>query len=179
MPTIDQMIDRTIGLEGGYSNNPADLGGETMWGITVRVARENGYSGPMASLPRDLAVGIYRHEYAEKPGFTQVAAVYPNVAAELFDSGVNLGAHWPSLWLQIALNAFNRQGKLYADIQEDGQVGPATLKALQGYKNIRGTEGELVLLKALNCQQGQRYLDLARQRSANEEFAYGWFRRIN
>jgi hypothetical protein len=30
------------------------------------------------------------------------------------------------------------------------------------------------MLRALNCSQGQRYLELAEQRSANETFVYGW-----
>ena len=40
----------------------------------------------------------------------------------------------------------------------------------------RGDEGEIVLLRALNCSQGQRYLELAEQRPANESFVYGWMR---
>jgi hypothetical protein len=32
------------------------------------------------------------------------------------------------------------------------------------------------MLRALNCSQGQRYLELAEQRSANETFVYGWVR---
>src|SRR5690625_2900639 len=49
---VKQIIDDTIRVEGAYSNNPADKGGETMYGITVSVARANGYSGPMANMPR-------------------------------------------------------------------------------------------------------------------------------
>src|SRR5690625_1688136 len=42
---VKQIIDDIIRVEGAYSNNPADKGGETMYGITVSVARANGYSG--------------------------------------------------------------------------------------------------------------------------------------
>jgi hypothetical protein len=38
----------------------------------------------------------------------------------------------------------------------------------------RGKEGEQVLLRALNCSQGARYLELAEGREANEDFLYGW-----
>jgi lysozyme family protein len=176
MKLIERMIEGTIGLEGGYSNNPDDRGGETMWGVTKWVARNNGYLGAMAAMPRDEAVRIYREEYAIKPGFDVVAGVYPKVGAELFDSGVNLGQRWPALWLQMALNAFNQQGKLYPDIGEDGDIGPGTIQALKAFRDARGTEGEEVLLKALNCLQGARYLDLARGRSANESFVYGWLK---
>ncbi len=30
------------------------------------------------------------------------------------------------------------------------------------------------MLKALNCTQGERYLELAEKREANESFVYGW-----
>jgi hypothetical protein len=40
--------------------------------------------------------------------------------------------------------------------------------------SARGKEGEQVLLRALNCSQGARYLELAEGREANEDFLYGW-----
>ncbi len=176
MSGIEQMIDATIGREGRYSNNPADPGGETMWGITERVARRHGYTGAMRDLPRDKAVAIYRQEYAIDPGFAAVAEIYPLVGAELFDSGVNLGVSWPALWLQMALNGLNNQGALYPDIAEDHDIGPATLRALAAYKAARGADGQAVLLCALNCLQGARYIDLARGRSQLETFLFGWLR---
>lgn len=174
--TIEAMIEATIGKEGGYSNHPNDTGGETMWGITIAVARRNGYTGPMRSLPRDKAVAIYRQEYAIRPGFAAVAEISPMIGEELFDTGVNMGPRWPSLWLQQALNGLNNGGKLYADIAEDGDIGPGTLNALKAYRRARGAEADSVMMKALNCLQGARYIDLARTRAANEAFLYGWLR---
>lgn len=174
--TIDDMIEATLGHEGGYSNHPDDTGGETMWGITARVARANGYGGAMKSLPRETAKAIYRKEYAVKPGFAALADIMPAVAAELFDTGVNMGPAVPSMWLQRCLNALNNQGKLYADIAVDGAIGVGTLRAAKAYRTVRGAEGEAVLLKALNALQGARYVDLAEKRGANESFLYGWLR---
>jgi len=174
--TIESMIEATIGKEGGYSNHPADKGGETMWGITIAVARANGYTGLMRDLPRAKAVAIYRQEYAIKPGFAAVAEIMPLVGEELFDSGVNMGPTLPGLWLQEWLNVFNQQGALYADIKEDGQIGPGTLAALRAFKAKRGGEAELVLFRALNCSQGERYKVLSQKRPANEAFTWGWLR---
>ena len=67
--SIDSLIDGVIGREGRYSNNPADTGGETMWGITIAVARANGYNGPMKAMPRDVAKSIYMNKYVVGPGF--------------------------------------------------------------------------------------------------------------
>ena len=44
------------------------------------------------------------------------------------------------------------------------------------YLQRRGKEGELVMLTALNCQQGMRYIELCEARERNEEFVYGWFK---
>ncbi|WP_283938820.1 putative peptidoglycan-binding domain-containing protein, partial [Escherichia coli] len=40
----------------------------------------------------------------------------------------------------------------------------------------RGKDGELVMLTALNCTQGECYLALAEKREANESFVYGWMK---
>ena len=174
--TIDEMIERTIGVEGGYSNHPSDRGGPTRWGITEYVARRNGYTGDMRYLPRETAVAIYRAEYLIKPGFAAVAEIMPRVAEELFDTGVNMGTDVPSRWLQEWLNVFNQRGTLYADIKEDADIGPATLGALRAFEAKRGTQAEAVLVRALNCSQGERYKVLSQKRPANEDFTWGWMR---
>lgn len=172
--TIDSMIESTIGKEGRYSNHPDDRGGETMWGITIGIARANGYTGAMAAMSREQAKAIYRSQFAIKPGFAAVETVSPRIAKELFDTGVNMGPGVPSLWLQQWLNALNRGGTDYADIAEDGDIGPGTIGALKRFFAVRGNAGEDVLMKGLNCSQGARYLDLARNRKPNESFVFGW-----
>ncbi len=173
---FERLIDPLIGREGGYANHPDDRGGETMWGITIAVARRYGYKGPMRSMPRTEAVRIYRQRYWIEPGFDAVATRSLAIAEELFDTGVNMGPSVPSGWLQRALNALNRQGKDYPDMKVDDDIGPATLRSLDSYLKVRGKEGEAVLLKALNVLQGERYIRLAEGRGANESFLYGWLR---
>jgi lysozyme family protein len=173
--TIQAMIEATIGKEGGYSNNAADAGGETMWGITIGVARQQGYDGPMRSMPRDVAIEIYRRMYFTKPGFAKVADLSEKVAEELFDTAVNMGPARPSLWFQQVLNALNRQGKDYGDIAEDGQIGGQTMKSLERLIAVRGKEAtERVVLIALNSLQGAEYIRLSAVRGANETFVFGW-----
>jgi lysozyme family protein len=174
--TIDQMIEATIGREGGYVNHPSDPGGATRWGITERVARKQGYRGEMHALPRETAKGIYRKEYLLDPGFGEVAKISPRVAEELFDTGVNMGPAVPALWFQQCLNALNNGGKLYPDIKEDGDIGPTSLATFSAYRRARGAEADTVMLKALNCLQGAKYIDLAMRRGANEAFLFGWLR---
>ncbi|MGE0179782.1 MAG: glycoside hydrolase family 108 protein [Sphingomonas sp.] len=171
---VGTLIAEVIDREGGYVNHPADRGGPTRWGITEAVARANGYSGDMRALPRADATAIYRRLYWLRPGYDRVAERAPRVAAELFDTAVNMGPETASGFLQRALNALNRNGRDYGDIAIDRRIGPVTLGALAGFMKARGAGGEAVLLKALEALQGERYVRLAEQRPANEAFLYGW-----
>ena len=171
---IDTLIDDLIDREGGYVDHPADRGGPTAFGITHAVARANGYRGAMRHLPRAIAAAIYHKLYWRRPRFDAVAESAPKIAAELFDTGVNMGPKIAAAFLQRALNALNRGARDYADIAVDGLIGPATLAALDGFLKHRGPAGETVLLKAIEALQGERYLRLAESRPANEAFLYGW-----
>ncbi|HET9459400.1 MAG TPA: glycosyl hydrolase 108 family protein [Sphingomicrobium sp.] len=173
--TIDELIDELIEREGDYINHPADRGGPTRFGITEAVARAHGYGGAMAELPREEAAAIYRRLYWLRPRFDQVAERCSRIAAELFDTGANMGPAVAATFLQRALTALNRGGTDYPDLTPDGRVGPATLAALDTFLETRGTMGgETVLLRALEALQGERYLRLAEKRPANEAFLYGW-----
>jgi lysozyme family protein len=172
---VDNLIDTLIDREGGFVNNPADKGGPTCFGITQGVARANGYAGPMRKLPRSEAAEIYRRLYWLRPRFDEVATRSACLAAELFDTGVNMGPAVAVTFLQRALTALNRGGKDYPDLAPDGRVGAATLSALDAFLAVRGrSSGETVLLRAIEALQGERYLRLAERRPANEAFLYGW-----
>ena len=175
-PVIKAIIEGVITREGGHVNDPRDAGGETIWGITVAVARANGWKGQMRDMPRQKAFDIYYQRYVLDPKFDWIAALNAAIAAECIDTGVNMGPSWGAIFLQRALNGLNYQGKLYKDIAVDGAVGPGTIGALTAYLKHRGAEGVTVLLRAMNCLQGARYIELAEKRSANEAFLYGWLR---
>ena len=172
---VDSLVEALIDREGGYVNNPSDKGGPTCFGITQTVARAQGYAGPMRQLPREEAAAIYRRLYWTRPRLDEVAARSERVAAELFDTGVNMGPAVAITFLQRALTALNRNGDDYLDLVPDGRIGPRTLTALDSFFAVRGRKsGETVLLRALEALQGERYLRLAERRPANEAFLYGW-----
>jgi lysozyme family protein len=168
------LIDELIAREGGYVARTADRGGPTRYGITQAVAKAHGYAGDMAKLPRDTAATIYRADYWTKPRLDAVAALAPKVAAELFDTGANMGTGTAAGFLRRALNALNRNGADYRDVAVKGAVDDAVLAALKAFLRVRGSAGETVLVKALDALQGERYLALAETRPANEAFLYGW-----
>jgi lysozyme family protein len=172
--TADNLIDAVIGREGGYASHPADRGGATRWGITEAVARAHGYRGDMRTFPREEAVELYRRIYWVRPGFDRIGDIAADIATELFDSGVNMGPGVAVSFLQRALNALNRGASDYADITPGVRIDDATVAALTTFLKKRAPHGEAVLLKALEALQGERYLDLAERRPANEAFLYGW-----
>ena len=176
--TIDDAITAVITKEGGYVNDPRDAGGETKNGITIRTARANGYTGPMRDMPVALAREIYAKQYVIAPGFDKVAALSMPIAAEMVDTGANMGPNVAGRFLQRLLNALNNEGRDYPELLVDGAVGPGTLAAMKTFLAKRGTLGERRLLAALNALQGERYVALTEGRSANKAFMFGWLDRI-
>ncbi len=170
----DALIDAVIDREGRYVNHPADRGGPTCWGITEAVARAQGYDGSMRDLPRSDAAAIYRRLYWLRPGFDKVALRASRIAAELFDTGVNMGSGTATGFLQRALNALNRTARDYPDIAVDRHIGARTLSALDAFLRTRGGGAETVLLRAMEALQGERYITLAGRRPSQEAFLYGW-----
>lgn len=180
--SIETIIDGVIRRERGYVHHPNDRGGPTNMGITAATLGHWRKLGRVATaeeveaLTKDEAREIYRHRYVTGPGFDKILEVSVPIAEEVIDSGVLSGQSVSATWLQRWLTAFNRMAIDYPDLVVDGVVGPATIAALRAYLAKRGAEGERVLLVALNCTQGARYLEITETRQQNEDFLYGWLR---
>lgn len=168
------LIEELIAREGGFVDHPADRGGPTRWGITEATARAQGYRGAVAALPRATAAAIYRTLYWEAPGLDRVGTVAPKLAAELFDTGVNMGPRTATGFLRRALNALNRDARDYPDLPPSGPIDSAVIASLTTFLRTRGALGERVLVRACDALQGAQYLTLAETRPANEAFLYGW-----
>lgn len=115
-PHFDRAFDELLNNEGGYSNNPKDPGGETMWGITSATARHAGYAGPMRDMPKEVAKEIYRERYWHQ-GLDRMTY---SVAFQVFDSSVNSGKIVAARWLQKAVG-----------VKDDGIIGPVTMAAVE------------------------------------------------
>lgn len=176
LSTFEHCFLGVVGDEGDFSDHPSDSGGKTRFGITEAVARENGYLGDMRELPFATARAIYKAKYWDTLQLDRIGAVSRPLAYELFDTGVNCGVEVAGEFLQRAMNVLNRRERDWQDLAVDGQVGPATLERLLSGWQRRGSDGELVLLKMLNCLQGARYVALAERREKDEDFVFGWFR---
>ena len=109
--TFKTMIERVLGHEGGYVNDPKDPGGETKWGISKR-------SYPMlniAALTREDAIAIYHKDF-----WTPIKAdrFHDGTAYQLLDSAINSGIGQSIRFLQRALG-----------VADDGVFGPVSLSA--------------------------------------------------
>lgn len=173
---IKGVIDAVLRAEGGYVNDPADAGGETNFGITVAVARANGYAGAMRDMPESVARAVYTARYIAEPKFDQVLAIHAGVGAELIDTGINMGPHRAAEFLQRCLNGFNDTGARYSPLFVDGRLGALSLGALTAYLKWRGQEGAMVLLRALNGVQTERYLAITEANTTQRRFLYGWIK---
>ena len=174
MKNIETELDILIGKEGGYTNDPKDNGGETIWGITKAVADAFGYVGSMKDMTKDQAKEIYRKRYWIQPKFDQVFLLSPEIAEELFDTGVNMGVNTAGKFLQRALNVLNANSTVYPDMGVDGSIGAMTLSALGKFLQFRKQDGESVLLRMLNAQQSVKYIEIAENNTVQERFEFGW-----
>lgn len=152
MSNFDAAFTALLGHEGGYSNHPDDPGGETMWGITKVVARENGYTGPMRDMSANVARMIYRKKY-----WLDVFDELPYaVAFNVFDAAVNSGVGQAVRWLQRSVG-----------VADDGRLGPITMGAVKGVDPT-------ILVMRFNAQRLRFMTNL----STWPTFGKGWARRI-
>jgi len=183
-------FNKTMGHEGGYSNDPDDVGKETYRGISRRynpswkgwdiVDECKKHSSNIDECMRmkgnvvdDLVEYFYKVKYWNPfwgdDIFNQI------IANELFDTSVNMGVKRAVTFLQQSLNYLNRNGQLYDDISEDGVFGKKTMKAF----NSLPMKDYAILYKMMNVLQGMHYMDYMSDSPKQEKYARGWFNRVN
>lgn len=173
-----QFIDAVLGHEGGYTNNQADRGGETNWGVTLETARKYGYVGAMLDMTREQAIAIYVSLFWSNRFDKIAAAGFPRLSYALLDFGVNSGPGRPAEAFQRALNVLNGCGKKWSDIAVDGGVGPITLASLAAAKAAL-TDSESLLTFAVNSLRVAFIINLAEKDPKQETFMLGWLRRFH
>lgn len=153
MSVFDTIFERLMKHEGGYVNHPADPGGETMWGVTKRVAQAHGYHGDMRKLPKALAKQITEQSYYKAVKGDQLDRL---IAWQLTDAAYNHGNHQAVKFLQRAVGA-----------SDDGLIGPRTLAAVAAMD-----KNDVVYL--FNAERLEFYTGLRTWLS----FGKGWARRV-
>ncbi len=173
-----RLIEEVIEREGGYVNDPTDRGGETMYGITISVARKYGFKGAMRDLPYELAFKIYQDRYWSPLKLDDVSQVSESLTEQLFDFGVNSGVVAAAKKFQLALNVLNNRQTLYADLIVDGVFGSRTLHALAKYVEHRGQQGVKVLTESVRGQRISYCINIAANDESQEKYSFGWLKRV-
>lgn len=86
-PGFEQAVERVLGAEGGYVNDPDDPGGETKYGISKRANPDV----DIPSLTEDKARELYRERYWNAIKADQLPGPLREMA---FDAAVNQGVPW-------------------------------------------------------------------------------------
>lgn len=175
----------TMKVEGGYSNNATDRGGETYCGISRKMHPEwKGWKivdtlKSLSNFPlnlnnstelKSLVCDFYKQVFWDTLSLDALAN--QQIANELYDTGVNMGTGVAANFLQTALNVTNRNGREYADLKIDGNVGSVTIQTLN--KHPRPAE----VLKVLNCLQGEKYINICLANPSQEIFMTSWLSRV-
>lgn len=148
MTDFDKAFEHVIGIEGGYSNDPKDPGGETKYGVSKRAYPDE----DIKNLSIERAKIIYRMDYWNKIKGDDLP--YP-LNMFVFDAAVNQGIVPAIDMLQKTLG-----------VARDGILGVTTIKAAQ---DARGQAMSMYLADRALRYTGTRNFD---------QYGRGWLRRL-
>lgn len=151
----------------GYVNDPDDPGGETNYGITKKVAKSYGYTGPMKEIPEDKVFEIYRRGYWNPCKCDMIKDQI--IADKLFDTAVNVGVSRAIIILQTAINYAQPETSGIV-VGVDGLIGPKTLKAID-----ETNKNDLIM--GMQDVQWEYYKRLIENNPRLKKFEKGWHRR--
>lgn len=152
-----EALARVLAHEGGYTNNPADPGGPTNFGITLddyrRYAKPGATAADVKAMNVEEAKSIYRTKYWDAQRCDELSA---GVDYAVFDYGVNSGIGRSKKVLQRVLG-----------VTADGAFGPRTMHAA-------ASADPRSVIVAL-CDERLRFLQGLRTWPV---FGRGWGRRV-
>lgn len=160
---FEACLKEVLRHEGGWADNPADPGGATMKGVTLKTYRA--WTGRQATKAELRAItdeevsSIYRAWYWQPVRGDDLPAGLDLVA---FDAAVNSGPSRGAQWLQAAVGAV-----------QDGKVGPETIEAARRANKSKAInaacEARLAAMRTFKDAQG---------RPAWDTFGKGWSSRV-
>lgn len=149
---FDKAVQFVLAMEGGYTIDLNDRGGETNYGISKR-------SYPnldIKNLTREQAMDIYEKDFWQACKCDELSSP---LSIAVFDSAVNQGVGAATRMLQIAL-----------DVNVDGIIGQKTITA--SYKT--GVNG----IRRFMAQRMARYIRTIMKDATQEVFAENWSNRL-
>jgi lysozyme family protein len=156
--------------EGGFVDDPADPGGATRFGISLRFLQAQGLdvgdldldgdidADDIRLLTSQLAADIMRRAFWDS---FPLDAVQPPMATAVYDTAVNMGCRKAKTLAQRALG-----------VEPDGMWGPQTWDALSKH-------GDRSAALALLSYRRTAYDELIRRNGKLQKFRRGWLARVS
>jgi lysozyme family protein len=183
MPDYRDAIKKVLQHEGGYVNNPKDLGKRTNYGVTQAVYEQ--YIGRklkgsdtdavkgkpmeeaesvMRSMPIGNAIAIYKQLYWDKVQGDKIRKYA--IAAAIFDQAINRGHVAAAKQAQRVLkNVFNYS------LVEDGIIGASSIAALNSVDEAK-------FLNSYLQESILAYNKIVQNNPTQSVFLNGWLKRV-
>lgn len=177
---FNQAIKTVLHHEGGFVDDPADPGGATNWGMSIRYLKQRGdldgdgiLDGDLdgdgdidvadiKNMTREQAEHLYKTGFWDKNKLDNIKEYV--IAERVFDMIVNMG---PRQAVKITQRACNYFGK---GLLVDGVIGPKTFNAVNSLDADK-------LIREIRFNHTKFYLDLIEQKPSLAKFKNGWLRR--
>lgn len=161
MARFEDALPWVLKHEGGWSDDEADPGGATMYGITLATARNYDIATKqqLRDITQEQVERIYREGYWKHEGIQS-----QRVATKLFDMAVNLG---PVAAARIAQRVCQTLGQ---PIVIDGRLGSHSIECINACDPDQFLGSVVQLLT-------QHYQDLTAQNPKLAKFLRGWLNR--
>ena len=157
------IFEYILSVEGGYSNDKADKGGKTKYGIIEVEARKYGYQGDMKNLTKEIAEDIYKNKYYLSNNLDKIKD--KRVALSIADWTINSGT-WGTKKAQQAVNIL--KGEILA---VDGVLGEKSIEAIN---SIRPE----MFLNQYHVLQRRFYQAIVDHNASQKVFLKGWLNRV-
>lgn len=182
-PLIETMARDIVRREGGFVDDPADPGGATKHGVSLRYAKRLGLdvdrdgdtdADDIRRVTPEQAAELYVRDFFEEPGLGQLPAP---LQACLFDFAVNAGPARAIMCLQDVLTevAYAAPDLGLTPIAADGRIGPKTRAAAKVAHEAMGP----YLVNAVVEARIALYRNLVSRDASRQKFLAGWVNRAN
>jgi lysozyme family protein len=171
MGNFNWALKKTLHHEGGFVDNPADPGGATYRGISLRFLRAEGEDidgdgdvdladiQALVDQP-EVVDGLYQQHFWKPNKLDQIPSEL--LTCKVFDMCVNMGSRQAWKLVQKA------SGRLVAD----GIVGPNTVAYM-----VQSSDSDYVFIERIRSEQAAFYKRLVKAKPHLGVFLKGWLRR--